>query len=281
MRHGTFFFCTLALLCTVPAAALDVRSYTASELGFMASSHLILGQEDAILVDAQFSRSETLEVTRLVRESGRRLRTVFITSPLPEHYLGLAFLTADFPEARVVARPATAAAIAKRGQEVIDHWEPIYLDDIATSVVVPEVLEEISLELDGVTIEIHEVGEKGDGVLPVALHIPSEETLFASDFVFGNVHPYLAGIAPEVWLRGLRRLRERVGEVGWVFPGRGQGGGTRLLEDNERYLETFAEALRRHADNDSAARRILEAFPDYDMPILVERSLRSLRGPQS
>lgn len=212
---------------------------------------------------------------RRVRESGRTLRAVFITSPLPEHYLGLEFLVAELPEARVLARPATAAAIAERGQETIDHWQPIYLDDVATSIVVPEALEEISLELDGVVIEIHEVGEEDDGALPAALHIPTEETLFASDFVFGNVHPYLGEIPPEVWLRGLQRLRERVGEVGWVFPGRGQGGGTTLLDDNVRYLEALAEALRRSSGRDSVVRRIQEAFPDYDMPILLERSLRA------
>ncbi len=268
---------TLALLST-PAAALEVRSYTSSELGFMASSHLILGGEEAILVDAQFSRSETFEVIRMVRESGRLLRVVFITSPLPEHYLGLELLVAELPEARILARPATAAAIAEKGQEEIDHWQPIYLDDVASSVVVPEALKEVSFELDGVVIEIHEVGEEGDGVLSAALHIPAEETLFASDFVFGGVHPYLAGISPEVWLRGLRKLRERVGEVGWVFPGRGQGGGTTLLDDNVRYLETFAEALRSRSGRDGVGRRVQAAFPDYDMPILLERSLRSVRG---
>lgn len=280
MRHGILTYCTLALLA-VPAAALDVRSYTATELGFMASSHLILGKDDAILVDAQFSRSETLEVVRLVRESGRHLRTIFITSSLPEHYLGLPFLTAAFPQARVLARPAVASAIAAHAQEEIDHWEPIYLDDVAKSVVVPEALEAISLELDGVTLEIHEVAEEDDdGILPSAVNIPSEKTLLASDFAFGNVHPFLAGIPPEVWLRGLSRLRERVGEVGWVFPGHGQGGGTTVLEEDERYLMTFAEALRRRADNDGAARLVLDAFPDYDMPILLERSLRSLRRPE-
>ena len=272
MKHALHVL--LALLSAVPAAALEVRSYTSSELGFMASSHLILGQDEAILVDAQFNRSETLEVVRMVRESGRTLRTVFVTSPLPEHYLGLEFLVADFPEARVLARPTTVAAIAERGQEAIDHWRPIYLDDVATSVVVPEVLEEISLLLDGVVIEIHEVGEADDGALPAALHIPAEETLFASDFVFGGVHPFLAEIPPEVWLRGLQRLRERVGEVGWVYPGRGQGGGKTLLDDNERYLATVAEALRRSSGGDAAVRHVRDAFPDYAMPILLERSLR-------
>jgi glyoxylase-like metal-dependent hydrolase (beta-lactamase superfamily II) len=262
----------LVLFSVVPAMALEVRSYTSSELGFKASSHLILGSEEAILVDVQFSRSATYEVVRMVRESGRRLTMVFVTSPRPEHYLGLELLAAELPEARIVARAATAAAIAKEGQETIDHWQPIYLDDIAESVVVPEVLEEIILHLDEVLIEIHEVGEEKDG-LPAALYIPEEKTLFASDLVFGNVHPYMK-TSPELALAGLRKLRQRLGEVGWVYPGHGAGGGRTLMDDNEKYLETLVKVIRSRAARDAVVRQMQEAFPDYDMPILLERGLR-------
>ena len=270
MKNVLHVVSTLALLA-VPAAALEVRSYTSSELGFKASSHLILGREEAILVDVQFSRSATFEVVRMVRESGRRLRTVFVTSPRPEHYLGLELLAAELPEARIVARAATAAAIAESAQEAIDHWQPLYQGDVAQSVVVPEVLEEVAFYLDDVLIEIHDVGE--EGALPAALYIPSEQTLFASDLVFGNVHPYLR-TSPAVALRGLRKLRERLGEVSWVYPGHGAGGGRTLMDDNEKYLETLLEMLRSRVGRDAVVRQMRRAFPDYDMPILLERGLR-------
>ena len=77
-----------------------------------------MGSAAAILVDTQFTRSEAVDVVRLVRSSERTLKTIFITSPRPEHYLGLEVLTRDFPEVRVLARPAVADAIREQGQRL-------------------------------------------------------------------------------------------------------------------------------------------------------------------
>ncbi len=255
------------------AGALEIRTHTASELGFMASSHLILGDQEAILVDAQFTVSEADDLAQLVESSGRVLKTIFITHAQPAHYFGLEVLTARFPEARVLARPWTARAIADDGEDAIGRWQPIYLDDLAAKVVTPEPFEGKALTLDEVEILVRDPAEAQG---PTVLYIALERTLLASDFAFGGLHAWLA-VPPAEQLRSLKALRE-LGPIDFVYPGHGASAGAKLLRENEKYLETLDQALAESATAKEAITAMTQTYPDYKMPILLEQSVRALQG---
>src|SRR5690606_28049953 len=97
---------------TLQAAPLSLQVYNPGERAiFPVSSTLISGEHEAMLVDAQFSSHEAKELVELVRASGKRLTTIYISHGDPDFYFGLETLTQAFPEAKVLATPQTIAHI--------------------------------------------------------------------------------------------------------------------------------------------------------------------------
>ena len=74
---------------------------------FQVSSVLVSGQRDAILIDAQFGKSQAAKVVDMVRASGKTLTTIYISHGDPDFYFGLDTVLAAFPDARVVATEPT------------------------------------------------------------------------------------------------------------------------------------------------------------------------------
>ena len=70
----------LAFTGLVQATPLQLQVYNPGEAAvFPVSSTLISGEREAILVDAQFSTREAAELVRLVKASGKRLTTIYIS----------------------------------------------------------------------------------------------------------------------------------------------------------------------------------------------------------
>src|SRR4051794_5898747 len=67
------------LASALAVSAPKIEVFTAGAAGFHATSTLIEGEKDAVLVDAQFTRSEAHRLAAQILESGKRLKTVFIT----------------------------------------------------------------------------------------------------------------------------------------------------------------------------------------------------------
>jgi glyoxylase-like metal-dependent hydrolase (beta-lactamase superfamily II) len=96
-----------------------VDTFVGSQGSFMSSSHLIAGEEEAILVDALFTKSDAQQMVDRVIASGKRLTTVYITHAHPDHFLGLSVVLDSFPEAKAVATPAVA--------EGMKPWPPRHM----------------------------------------------------------------------------------------------------------------------------------------------------------
>src|SRR3569832_1326576 len=56
------------------AAPLKLKTYTASATGFHVTSTLIEGEKDAVLVDAQFTRSDAMRLTAKKHKTGKNLK---------------------------------------------------------------------------------------------------------------------------------------------------------------------------------------------------------------
>ena len=56
---------------------------------FQVSSVLVSGQREAILIDAQFGKSQAEKVVDMVRASGKKLTTIYISHGDPDFYFGL------------------------------------------------------------------------------------------------------------------------------------------------------------------------------------------------
>ncbi len=247
--------------------SLTISSYAGSEKGFLANSYLLVGFDDAMLVDAQLLKSEAKHVVHLIKNSGKKLTTVFVTHDHPDHYLGLALIHAAFPEAKIIATPAVAAAIKKKAPGAIEKWQDEFKADLPTDIVVPEAYAKDSIDFGGDKIKIVPL-QAGESENAAALYVPSLKVLIAGDAVFNNVHLYLAEHHPDGWLKNLEKLKA-IGKINNIMPGHGLPGGTELIDANKKYIETFEAAPKNKA---TCVEKMKTAYPDYKMPELAERS---------
>ena len=186
----------LSYALSVSAAELTVTTYTASEAGFLVNSHLIAGEHDAILVDAQFLRSEAGKAAEWVKASGKHLKYIFVTHGHPDHFFGLEVLQREFPDARIVADSGVILDIQAVGPKAIAFWKPTFKDEIPDSFVTPQPVNATSLFVDGQEIQLLRFGP-GESPHATALWIPATQALLTGDLTYNKVHLWLRENRPE------------------------------------------------------------------------------------
>src|SRR5579864_7425827 len=107
---------TLALATAAFAQSkLQLKVHTGRGVnGYDVNSTMISGEKDMLVIDPQFSLSEAHRLAAEILESKKNLALIYITHPQPDHLFGLAVLHQAFPNAKIVALPATVNA-AKTG----------------------------------------------------------------------------------------------------------------------------------------------------------------------
>ena len=101
------------------AAPLQLDVYNPQEKAiFPVSSTLVSGPKEAILFDAQFSTKDGEKLAQMIRNSGKKLQAIVITSGDPDFYFGLQPIVNAFPEVKILATPhaddLSASAVAWR-----------------------------------------------------------------------------------------------------------------------------------------------------------------------
>jgi glyoxylase-like metal-dependent hydrolase (beta-lactamase superfamily II) len=199
---------------------LSTRVFFSDESGFAVASVIVMGKRDAALLDTQWSLSNGHRVAAEILESGKILKTIYISHAHPDHYFGLGPIAEAFPEAKVVALPSVASTINKQMFGKIDHWRNIIgPTNVPTKAVNIEPLSQNYFELEGHRIEIlPEI--MGDLKYNTVVWIPSIKTLYGSDVLFNQAHPFTCEITAEErarWIKDSERLEKMGAEV--VIPG--------------------------------------------------------------
>jgi glyoxylase-like metal-dependent hydrolase (beta-lactamase superfamily II) len=209
VRPALALLAAMALAGTARAdTALTIETYAAGPDGMHATSSLILGATQAILIDAQLTRSEAHRVVAALLDSKRRLTAVYITHPRPDHYLGLEVIKQAFPKAKLLAAPVVVADMKKTAAAAEAALRPIHGDNLARPIY-PTPYKQTTLDLEGETIELIalEPGASSSGVM---VHVPSIKTVIAGDVVAAGIHPWLADADAEhraSWRKNLDRIK--------------------------------------------------------------------------
>lgn len=273
---------TLTLTTAKAAPApLQLDVYTASAAGFHVTSTLIQGEKDAVLVDAQFTLSDAHRVAAMVLESGKTLKTIFITHAHPDHFFGLAVLAKQFPGAKIVATADVVEQIRVLAPKKMAEWKPMYGANLADDFIVPEALQGDSLELEGRKLQLIAVDD-GEAEAATAVYVPEAKTLIAGDLAFNKIHLWLAEGRAKGWLANLERLSKEL-KLERVIAGHkapGQGDPKDLLAVNQAYIKAFVKALKAGGTSEQVLARIKAQYPDYQLPIIAEIATKSLAGKQ-
>lgn len=186
---------------------------------FQVASTLVSGERDAVLIDAQFSALDAARLVELIRSSGKRLTTIYVSHGDPDFYFGLETLHTAFPEAKIVASPATVAHIVETKDKKLAYWAPILAAGAPKTVIVPEPLQGDRIELEGRSLEV--IGLDGPTPDRTYLWIPSIRAVLGGIPVMAGEHVWMADTqTPEShahWLAQLESIRARQPER--VIPG--------------------------------------------------------------
>ena len=185
---------------------LAVKVFFSDEAGFQVASVIVMGKEEAILIDTQWTRSNAYRVIAEILETGKKLKYIFLTHAHPDHYFGTGYIAEAFPEAKVVALKDTAELINEQFFGKLEHWESIIgSHNVCRKECQVEALDQLYLELEGERLEIIP-NIVGDMVDQTMIWIPSIKTLYSSDVLFNQAHPFTCEVTAEErkeWLKAL------------------------------------------------------------------------------
>jgi glyoxylase-like metal-dependent hydrolase (beta-lactamase superfamily II) len=194
--------------CAAAQTKLQIKVHTGvGQTGYDVNSTMISGEKDMLVIDPQFSLSEAHRLAAEILESKKNLTTIYITHPHPDHLFGLAVLHQAFPNAKIVALPATVTAEKTGWPARQKFWLPTYGSNIpGPEPVMAEELTSPVLTLEGEQFPITG-GVQGDGPGNSFVYIPSLKAVVAGDCVFDHVY---FGVpkdkAREDWMKTLDQI---------------------------------------------------------------------------
>lgn len=276
----TLFMTSLAF--TAQAKSLNIETYNPKTTSiFPVTSSLITGDQEAILVDAQFHKKDAEKLVQLIKDSHKKLTTIYISHSDPDYYFGLEAITKAFPEAKIVATQATVDAIQSTKDGKLAYWGPILKEDAPQTVLLPKALTQDSLTLEGETIQI-----KGlDGKAPERsfLWVPSIKTVMGGVVVSDNIHVWIADTqtaeSQDAWQETLNLIQSLQPET--VIPGHFVGDSALDLDSvrfTEQYLKDFRAANETTKNSQELIAKMKALYPNLAEESSLEMSAQVIKG---
>ncbi|MFF3990667.1 MBL fold metallo-hydrolase [Streptomyces sp. NPDC001797] len=177
---------------TIPLALPDLLPDGDARTWAPVSTTLILGRDEAVLVDPPLTATQADVVAERVQASGRKLTYIFSTHAHGDHWFSAASIAERFPGAQVVATASTIEQMHRAAQTRAGFWDRILPGQIPDSPVTATAVEELGnrILLEGHELRVIEVGHSDTDDTSV-LHVPDLDLVVAGDVVYDGVHQYL------------------------------------------------------------------------------------------
>jgi glyoxylase-like metal-dependent hydrolase (beta-lactamase superfamily II) len=230
------------------------------------ASTLVLGDNDALLVDPPFTYDQIDRVGDWVERSGRRLAYIYATHGHGDHWFGADRIMRRFPGATAYATEKTIAMMHRQGTVGrTQRWDVDFPGLIPDSPVVFEAVPAEGFMLEGHRCEAVEVGHTDTDDTTV-LHVPSIGLVVAGDVAYNGVHQYLlesrdGGI--QAWLEAIdvvEALRPRLVIAG--HKNRELPDDPAILNQTRQYLVDAQRLLDEKPKPREYFDRMLALYPD-------------------
>ncbi len=265
---------------TTPALTLDVYNPGTAAI-FPVTSVLVSGEKEAILVDAQFGKSQAEQVVEKIRASGKQLTTIYISHGDPDYYFGLDTITAAFPKAKVLASQPTVDHIKATVDGKVAFWGPKMGADVPAKTIVPGVLKGHSLTLEGKKLDI--IGLDGKQPDRTFVWIPSIKAVVGGVVVAENIHVWMADTQTAQshadWLTTLRTIDSLKPDT--LVPGHYLGDSARSLAAvhfTADYIKAFDEETAKAKDSAELIAAMKKRYPNLGEESSLELSAKVAKG---
>jgi glyoxylase-like metal-dependent hydrolase (beta-lactamase superfamily II) len=259
----------LAATLSAQTPKFQIRVHTGKgQTGYDVNSTMISGEKDMLVIDPQFSLSEAHKLAAEILESKKNLAVIYITHPHPDHLFGLAVLKEAFPQARIVALPATVSA-AKTGWPARQKvWVATYGNNIpGPDPVLPEELSEPVLTLEGERFPITGGVQGADGPGNSFVYISSLKAVVTGDIVFDHVYFGVPrDAARENWQKTIEQITALKPSI--VIPGHEGPGAThdiQAIEFMKKYIADWDANVGRSKDAAEMRANVLKQYPGLGM----------------
>ncbi|MEO6277572.1 MAG: MBL fold metallo-hydrolase [Roseateles sp.] len=172
------------------AAPLTLKVYNGDGNSFNVNAVVVSGKTEALVIDTGFTRADALRVAANVLDSGKTLKTIFISNADPDFYFGAETLKSLFPQARVLTTPAVRDKIQAKLAAKLAFWGPKMGANAPVQPIVPEALQGTSLTVDGQAVEVR--GTTGELAHRPYMWIPSIKAVVGNIAIFGGLHVWTA-----------------------------------------------------------------------------------------
>ena len=252
---------------------LTLEVFNASENSFGVASVIIYGQKEAILVDAQFTLAEAEIVAQEIKKSGKKLTLIYVSHSDPDFYFGLEVFKKYFPEVTVYATPATVENIKATAQKKLDVWGGRLGKAITSNVVLPQILQGDSIDVEGQKLDIIGLQEFPGRTF---LWVPSIKAVIGGINVFGNnFHLWMADAqtseARSKWVDILDKISSLQPEI--VIPAHAKEGvalDITSVKHTKDYILFYEEALKVNKTSEALIKALKEKYPDLSFDIALQ-----------
>jgi glyoxylase-like metal-dependent hydrolase (beta-lactamase superfamily II) len=264
-----------------PAAPLTVKVHNAEAGSFHVNAVVVSGKTEAMVIDSGFTRSDALRVAANVLDSGKTLKTIFISNADPDFYFGAETLKGIFPQAQVLTTPAVREKIQAKLAGKLAFWGPKMGANAPKQPIVPEAITGTTLSVDGETIEVR--GTTGELAHRPYLWVPSLRAIVGNIAVFGNLHVWTADTQKpserQAWLAQLDEMLALQPTL--VVPGHmaaGTATDASAITYTRDYLKRFEAELPKAASGAELIATMQKAYPKAGLGIALDIGAKVNKG---
>jgi len=262
---------------------LSTIACVSNDDGFRVVSVIVVGKEETVVFDTQWTLSNAHRVVAELYEIGKKPKAIFLSHGHPDHYFGTEVFLQAFPGTPVYATEEDIQVIEEQFLPKLDHWKGEIGELNCPDKPIPvKPYVEGCLDLDG--FEIRPIPHIwGDLKYNTVLWIPSIKTVCCSDVVFNMAHPFTCEITDagrKHWAEDIEKIRALGAEV--IIPGHtmfGLGFDERALDFTKDYVLKTVDALDKNRallkegiPGDIAAKAFYYDMDTYCFDAILKRS---------
>ena len=256
----------------IQAKSLTIDVYNADAQSFHVNASVIYGDKEAIVVDTGFTKADALRIAAKVLDSGKTLKTIFISQADPDYYFGAETLVKLFPQAKVLTTAKVHAKIKATMAGKVAYWGEKMGENAPITPVLPEILQADELSLEGHTIEIH--GTAGALAHRPYLYIPDNKAVVGNVAIFNDLHVWLAdtqtSASVNAWLAQLKEIAAL--SPATVVPGHMKKGvkmDASAISYTATYIEKFIAAKQTAKNGDALIKTMTTQYPTAGLNIAL------------